>query len=90
VQRIEVSMDPSALGVLVPVAGIAAWAAVKVASIQAKSRAAGGDPQAAGRLQALEDELGSLRNELGEVHERLDFAERLLAQHPTERLNPPK
>lgn len=83
-------MDANALGILVPVAGIAAWAAVKVASIQARSRAAGADPEAAGRLRALEDEVGSLRNELGEVHERLDFAERRLAQHPTDRLDPPK
>jgi hypothetical protein len=83
-------MDANALGVLVPVAGIAAWAAVKVANIQARSRAAGADPEAAGRLRALEEELGTLRNELGEVHERLDFTERMLAQHPTERLNPPK
>jgi flagellin-like hook-associated protein FlgL len=83
-------MDPGALGVLVPVAAIAAWASIKIASIQARSRAAGADPEAANRLQSLENEVGSLRSELGEVHERLDFAERLLAQRPPDRLDPPQ
>jgi hypothetical protein len=40
------------------------------------------------RLQALENEVGSLRQELGEAQERIDFAERLLAQQrPPERLD---
>ncbi len=50
--------------------------------------ARGSEPQArfealeadAGRLEALEGEMGGLRQELGETQERLDFAERLLAQ----------
>ena len=32
------------------------------------------------RLETLEFELGNVRRELGEVQERLDFAERVLAQ----------
>jgi hypothetical protein len=32
------------------------------------------------RLEALEAELGGVRGELGEVQERLDFTERMLAQ----------
>jgi len=43
--------------------------------------AGGGDIEA--RLEALEAELGELgamRRELSEIHERLDFAERMLAQ----------
>lgn len=36
-------------------------------------------------LEALEAEVGSLRGELGEVQERLDFAERMLAQAPEPR-----
>ncbi len=83
-------MDPGSLGALVPVAGIIVWGVVKVAKIQAESRAAGASPEAAGRLQALENDVGTIRQELSEVHERLDFAERLLAQHPTDRLGPPK
>ena len=39
-----------------------------------------GDSQVEAGLEALEGEVGKLRQELGEAHERLDFAERVLAQ----------
>ena len=37
------------------------------------------------RLDVLEGEVSNLRRELGEAQERLDFAERLLAQRPESR-----
>ncbi len=37
-------------------------------------------------LEALEAEVDELRRELGEAQERMDFAERLLAQRPPESL----
>jgi hypothetical protein len=37
------------------------------------------------RLAALENETGNLRRELGEAQERLDFAERVLAQSAEQR-----
>jgi hypothetical protein len=37
------------------------------------------------RLEALELEMANLRQELAEAHERLDFAERVLAQQPETR-----
>ncbi|MGH7671794.1 MAG: hypothetical protein ACREMC_02760 [Gemmatimonadales bacterium] len=37
------------------------------------------------RLEALEAEVGNLGRELSETQERLDFAERLLAQRPASR-----
>jgi hypothetical protein len=41
------------------------------------------------RLEAIETELGGVRGELNEVQERLDFAERLLAQgRETRRVEP--
>jgi hypothetical protein len=83
-------MGPDSLAPLIPVAAIAAWCVVKIAKIKAQGRAAGADPDSAGRLQALEQEVGALRQELVEAQERLDFAERVLAQHPADRLNPPK
>ena len=43
----------------------------------------GSDLQA--RLEALEADLSTLRQELSEIQERLDFAERLLAQGPEAR-----
>ena len=64
--------------------------AVKVARIQAAGRAASADPDTAGRLQALEQEIGALRQDMVEAQERLDFAERVLAQHPPDRLDLPK
>ena len=84
-------MDPGSIGALVPVAAILMFGAVKIAKIKAQAggQAGAADPEATARLEALESELGSLRQELGEVHERLDFAERLLAQHAPTRLNPP-
>jgi hypothetical protein len=43
---------------------------------------AGGGSEHEARLEALSAEVSALRRELGEMHERLDFAERLLAQRP--------
>jgi hypothetical protein len=84
-------MDPGSIGALIPVAAILMFGAVKIAKIQAQARGGrtGADPEATARLEALEAELGTLRQELGEVYERLDFAERLLAQNAPTRLNPP-
>ena len=39
------------------------------------------------RLEQLELDVGDLRGELSEVYERLDFAERMLAQTETRRLD---
>jgi hypothetical protein len=44
-----------------------------------------------GRLAMLEGEMGGLQQALDETQERLDFAERLLAQHPeARRMDPPR
>jgi hypothetical protein len=80
-------MDPA---FLIPVTAIAMWGAVKIAKIKAQSRVAGGDPEAAARLQALEQEVGALRQEIVEAQERLDFTERMLAQHSPDRIDPPR
>lgn len=42
----------------------------------------------ADEVDALDAEVSTLRLELGELHERLDFAERLLAQRPEPRTGP--
>jgi hypothetical protein len=82
-------MGPESLAPLIPVTAILVWGAIKIAKIKAQGRAGAADPEAAARLETVEMELGTLRQELGEVHERLDFAERLLAQHAPTRPNPP-
>ena len=80
-------MDPGTVGVFIPIAAILAWGAVRIASIQAEHKK-GADPDTSDRLQVLESEIGTLRQELSEAQERLDFTERLLAQQrPPERLD---
>ena len=70
------------------IAGMGTWGAVKIAKIIAHSRVAG-DPDTAAHLQALDQEVGILRREMIETQERLDFAERQLAQRPeTRRVEP--
>jgi hypothetical protein len=45
----------------------------------------------AGRLEMLEGEMSGLQQALNETQERLDFAERLLAQQPdARRMDPPR
>ena len=83
-------MDPGTVGVFIPIAAILAWGAVRIATIQAEHKK-GTDPATADRLQTLENELGALRQELGEAQERIDFTERMLAQQrPPDRLEPGK
>ena len=75
-------MDPQvflAAVVIILVAALGTWGAVKIAKIIAHSRVAG-VPDIAAHLQALDQEVGTLRREMAETQERLDFAERLLAQ----------
>ena len=74
--------------VTIIIAAIGTSGAVKIAKIMAQSRIAG-DPDTAAHLQALDQEVGTLRQEMLEAQERLDFAERLLAQGPeTRRVEP--
>jgi hypothetical protein len=70
-------MDPQILGPLVPIAAIVAFAAVKIARLRATSPALpSGDVTA--RLDALENGLQGVQQELAETQERLDFTERML------------
>jgi hypothetical protein len=65
--------------VTIIIAAIGTFGAVKIAKVIAQSRVAR-DPDTAAHLQALDQEVGTLRREMIETQERLDFAERLLAQ----------
>ena len=74
--------------VTIIIAAIGTSGAVKIAKVIAQSRAAG-NPDTAAHLQALDQEVETLRREMIETQERLDFAERLLAQGPeTRRVEP--
>ena len=53
-------------------------------------RPGSGGSELEARLEALEGEAGQLRQELSEAQERMDFAERLLAQGPEARRGGPQ
>jgi len=73
-------MDPSFLGPLVPIAAIIAFAAVKIVKLRASAAPGSLSADVTARLEALEQRVDGLQQELSETHERLDFAERLLSQ----------
>jgi hypothetical protein len=75
--------------VTIIIAAIGTSGAVKIAKVIAQSRVAR-DPDATAHLQALDQEVGALRREMVETQERLDFAERLLAQGPEARRVEPR
>ena len=83
-------MDKQVIALLIPIFALAIpLAAVilhglqKVARMrleEARVRAGALDKGSEVEIAALRDEVGDMRRELGEVQERLDFAERLLSQ----------
>ena len=86
-------MNPEALVLLIPISAIIMTGLVKIARIRSAGLQSQGDPgvkQLESRLEAVEQELAGMHHELSETQERLDFAERLLAQgRETRRLGEP-
>ena len=79
-------MNPGVLALMIPIVAIICGTIIRM-------RGRGDNPaltdEVAQRLAALENEVGALRQELGETQERLDFTERLLAQDKgVQRLGP--
>jgi predicted nucleic acid-binding Zn-ribbon protein len=72
------------LAPLIPIVAILAFAGIKIARINA-TRTASASPEIATRVEELERLVEGLQKELSETQERLDFAERLLAQGRDER-----
>jgi len=70
------------IAMLIPTAAIIMNGLQRVARIRLEeARARAGQELTDGTaVQELRDEVAALRDELGEVHERLDFTERMLAQ----------
>lgn len=80
-------MNPAVLALLIPIIAIVCGTIVKVT--RPKDGGAELPAELRQRLEALESEVGALRQELGETQERLDFTERLLAQDKgVNRINP--
>ena len=69
---------------LVPVVAIIAFAAVKIARMRI-GRPESSSPDVSTRLDALEQGVQALHQELADTQERLDFAERMLSQAREER-----
>jgi hypothetical protein len=76
-------MQPDALAPLIPVAAIIMFGLVRISRHWRPAALAEGKAatrQLEERLQAVEQEIAVLQSDLSETQERLDFAERLLAQ----------
>jgi uncharacterized protein (DUF342 family) len=76
-------MGPEQLVLLIPISAIIMAGLVKIArlwgpGVQVQSGAA--MKQLESRLETVEQELAALQQDVSETQERLDFAERLLAQ----------
>jgi hypothetical protein len=86
-------MGPESLVLLIPISAIIMIGLVKIARLWSPGYQGLGGPavkQLEARLEAVEQELAGLHHELSETQERLDFAERLLAQgRETKRLGEP-
>jgi hypothetical protein len=72
-------MDPGVIGASIPVVAIVAVAAIKIARVFA-ARPDASPPDVTPRLEALEQTVQTLQQELAGAQERLDFAERLLTK----------
>jgi hypothetical protein len=71
------------MALAIPVAAIIFHGLQKLARTrleEARLRAGGMDGETGAEIEALRQEVGELRRDLGDVQERLDFAERLLSQ----------
>ena len=75
-------MDPAVIALMIPIVAIVCGTLLKFANLRAAERRDSGGGDTIARLEAMEQELTSVRQELAEAHERLDFAERLLAKGP--------
>jgi hypothetical protein len=73
-------MDAGQIALLIPVAAIIMGGLVKISRNMSQGNPGSGSPELESRIERLEHELGSVRQELSEAQERLDFTERLLAR----------
>jgi hypothetical protein len=81
-------MGPESLVLLIPISAIIMIGLVRIARLWGPGHQ--GHKQLEARVEAVEQELAGLQHELSETQERLDFAERLLAQgRETKRLGEP-
>ncbi len=74
----------------VPICGIVFNSLEKIARYKAKGVGGAETAELSARVQALEGEMDSMRQQLAETQERLDFAERLLARSEPAKVPEPR
>ena len=79
-------MDPGAVAVFIPIfgvlglvglVGLKTWSHHK---LKMQEMSGGDDERLADAVQQLYEEVSSMRDDLGELHERVDFTERMLSE----------
>jgi hypothetical protein len=83
VDKQTVALMIPVMALAIPVVAIVFSSMVKIARLRVQSQVSF-PPEIDHRIAALEDEVGTLRRELGETQERLDFTERLLIKKTEE------
>ncbi len=79
-------MDPGLVGVFIPILGILGFfglMGLKIWSnhkLKMREMPDGDSERLAEAVQQLHDEVGSMREEVAELHERADFTERMLSE----------
>jgi hypothetical protein len=73
-------MDPAVIALMIPIVAIVCGTLLKFANLRAAQQRDSGVGDTLARLDAVEQELATVRQELAEAHERLDFTERLLSK----------
>lgn len=71
--------DAGVIVLMIPIVAIISGTVVKMTKLKYGDGAGHALNELTARCDALEQEVGALRQELSETQERLDFAERLLA-----------
>ena len=76
------AVDPGAIAVSIPIVAVVCMTAVRIAKMFAPQGRPGVPPDLVLKVESMEEELATLRQELAETQERLDFTERMLAKPP--------
>ena len=73
-------MDVAPLVLAIPIVAIVSSTVVKIARMKMMREGQGMPPDVSARIDALEQDIRNLQEELGQAQERLDFTERLLSK----------
>jgi chromosome segregation ATPase len=83
-------MDAGQIALMIPVVALIMGGLVKISRNMSQGNPRSGSPDLESRIENLEHELTSVRHELSEAQERLDFTERLLTRAREEKPESPE